>query len=102
MTTKCEKALKILQLMREKIDELEETLIGQGRPLGVSRLYNQTGEASPPLSDRRGQLEDDLEWEAEKDGTGKIVFSFKNKGKKDSRSSGSVKGKSRKSVQGLA
>tara|TARA_R100000773_G_C4188455_1_gene95269 strand:+ start:531 stop:674 length:144 start_codon:yes stop_codon:yes gene_type:complete len=47
-------------------------------------------------------MEDDLEWEAEKDGTGKIVFSFKTKGRKDSRSSGSVKGKSRKSVQGLA
>ncbi len=75
MTTKCEEALKILQLMREKIDELEETLVGQGRPLGIPRLHNQTGEADPPMPDRRGRLEDDLEGETEKDGTRKIFFS---------------------------
>jgi len=75
MTTKCEEALKILQLMREKIDELEETLIGQGRPLGIPRLHNQTGEADPPVPDRGGRLEDDLEGETEEDGTGEIVFS---------------------------
>ena len=75
MTTKCEEALKILHLMREKIDELEETLVGQGRPLGVSRLHNQTGEADPPMPDRGGRLEGDLEGETEEDGTGEIVFS---------------------------
>ena len=78
MTTKCEKldeAQKILQLMREKIDELEDTLIGQGRPLGIPRLHNQTGEADPPMPDPRGRLEDDLEGEEEEIRTGKIVFS---------------------------
>ena len=75
MTTKVVEALKILHLMREKIDELEETLIGQGRPLGIPRLHNQTGEADPPLPDRGGRLEGAPEGETETDGTGEIVFS---------------------------
>jgi len=75
MCEKLDEAQKILQLMREKIDELEETLIGQGRPLGIPRLHNQTGEADPPVPDRGGRLEDDLEGETEEDGTGEIVFS---------------------------
>ena len=74
-TTKVVEALKILHLMREKIDELEETIVGQGRPLGFSGLHNKTGEADPPMPDRRGRLEDDLEGETEKDGTRKIFFS---------------------------
>ena len=61
--------------MREKIDELEETLIGQVRPLGIPRLHNQTGKADPPVPNRGGRLEDDLEGETETDGTRKIVFS---------------------------
>ena len=64
MTTKCEKldeAQKILHLMREKIDELEETIVGQGRPQGFPRLHNQTGEGGPPLPDLGGRLENDLE-----------------------------------------
>ena len=75
MCEKLDEAQKILQLMREKIDELEETLVGQGRPLGIPRLHNQTGEADPPMPDRGGRLEDDLEGETEEDGTRKIVFS---------------------------
>ena len=75
MTTKCEEALKILHLMREKIDELEKTIVGQGRPLGFSGLHNKTGEADPPVPGRGGRLEKDLEGETEEDGTGKIVFS---------------------------
>jgi len=75
MCEKLDEAQKILQLMREKIDELEETLVGQGRPLGVPRLHNQTSKADPPMPDRGGRLEDDLEGEEEEIRTGKIVFS---------------------------
>ena len=75
MCEKLDEAQKILQLMREKIDELEETLVGQGRPLGIPRLHNQTGEADPPMPDPRGRLEDDLEGEEEEIRTGKSVFS---------------------------
>ena len=75
MCEKLDEAQKILQLMREKIDELEETLVGQGRPLGVPRLHNQTGEADPPMPDPSGRLEDDLEGEEEEIRTGKLVFS---------------------------
>ena len=75
MYEKLDEAQKILQLMLEKIDEIEETLVGQGRPLGVPRLHNQTGQADTPLPDRGGRLEDDLEGEEEEIRTVKMVFS---------------------------
>ena len=75
MYEKLDEAQKILQLMLEKIDEIEETLQRQGRPLGFQRLHNQTGQADTPLPDRGGRLEVDLNGKTTKNGSRKIPFS---------------------------